>query len=415
MSDRDLMLPDGAAIDISDNTAETRRNLQLIIRIRWIVAPSVFLILAVAAFAGFSERGTFSENQLIVNGINLGVMLVLNLIYVALLRRAVRLDPLILFQLMIDVIQVTLTIYKTGGVVSPFGFLFFYVIFEAAILKSGRAAFMVAGVSSAMFSLSTLLEQFGYLPTQEFFSPLSGLSENSRYVILAWAFSVAGYFGFAALAAHLTRLLASRQYRLRTAYAMLTRRHDTLMMLHRTSDALNTFRSVAEVCDAILGELVTHLALRRALLYRVVEGNALQLYMVKERSETGELLHTYNETDERPVQSQVGGLNVEIPLKSDAGLTARAAILQESYNVADPEQSPHINRELAKRIGMNPFALAPLVLRGKTLGVVGIDRGRESGGIRDEEYRVFQVFANQAAITIYSVEPETPVYIPVPE
>ena len=415
MGDGDLMLLTGEPIDIGDDTAETRRNLQLIIRIRWIIAPAVFAILAVAAIAGFSDRGSFSENQLIVNGINLGAMLVLNVVYVLLLRRSVRLEPLILFQLMIDVIHVTLTIYKTGGVASPFGFLFFYVIFEAAILRSGRAAFMIAGVSSAMFSLSTLLEQFGIVPSQDFFSPLSGLSENSRYVILAWGFSVAGYFGFAALAAHLTTLLASRQHRLRTAYGMLTKRHETLMLLHRTSTALNTFRSAAEVCDAILGELVKHLSLRRALLYRVAEGKVLQLYMVKERSESGELLDTYDESAEHPVRTKVGGLNVEIPLKSDAGLTARAAILQESYNVGDPEQSPYINRELAQRIGMNPFALAPLVLRGKTLGVIGIDRGRETGGIRDEEFRVFQVFANQAAVTIYSVEPDSPVYIPVPE
>jgi hypothetical protein len=415
VSDTELILEADSSTSIGDDAAETRRNLQLIIRVRWIVAPSVFLILAVASLAGFSQTGSFSENQLVVNGINLGVMLVLNVIYVIWSRRAERLGPLILFQLLIDVIHVTLTVYKTGGVASPFGFLYFYVIFEAAILKSGGAAFVIAGVSSALFSLNALLEHFGIVPSQEFFSPLSGLVGNARYVILSWGFAIAGFFGFAALAAHLTRLLASRQQRLRTAYSMLTKRHETLMLLHRTSIALNTFRTAAEISDAILGELVSHLSLHRALLYRVIEGNELQLFMVKERSASGELVDTYDDSSEAIARDSVGGLNVRIPLKSDAGLTARAAILQESYNVADPEESPYINRELAKRIGMNPFAIAPLVLRGRTLGVVGIDRGRESGGIRNDEFRVFQVFANQAAITLYSVEPHSPVYMPVPE
>ena len=91
-----------------------------------------------------------------------------------------------------------------------------------------------------------------------------------------------------------------------------------------------------------------------------------------------------------------------------AGLTARAALRQEAYNVTDPADSPLINRELAQRIGMNPFALAPLVVRGRTIGVIGIDRGRDNGAIQNEEFRILQVFANQAAITLYSLDPSAP-------
>ena len=93
-------------------------------------------------------------------------------------------------------------------------------------------------------------------------------------------------------------------------------------------------------------------------------------------------------------------------------MTARSAMLQEPYNIVDPQSSPHINRELAEKIGLNPFALAPMVVRGKTVGVIGIDRSKDNGAIGNEEFRIFQVFANQAAITLRSVAPSAAVYDP---
>lgn len=410
MEDRDPISFLNKQVSVEDTLEETRRNIKLIIRIRWIVSPSVFLIMMIAYAVGLSGQQSFGENQLIVNGVNLGMMLVLNLVYVALARRVRDLRPLILFQLLIDVFQVTLTVYKTGGVASPFGFLFFFVIFEAAILRSGKASYIIAAVSAASFSLTALLTSVGVLPPQEFFSPFTGLQRSQAFVVLSWAFAVASFFGFAALAAHLTDLLARRQRRLRLAYAIMKRRDATLMLMYRTSKALNSFETTDEVADSILGELLSHLNLHRALLYLVGSDDALHLFMVKERADTQSEIATYGENALAAPAST--GLNVTIPLVETAGLTARSAILQEPYNIVDPESSPHINRELAKKIGLNPFAVAPMVLRGKTVGVVGIDRSKDNGAIGNEEFRVFQVFANQAAVTLHSVDPTAPVYSP---
>ena len=397
---------------IEDETNETRANISLIVRIRYIVSPSVFVILAVASLAGFSRQSSFSENQLIVNGVNLAVLLLLNVIYLTLSRRLTNLRPLVIFQLLIDVIHITLTVYKTGGVASPFGFLYFFVIFEAAILRGGRTTYVIAAISAALYSLTSLFERLGWLPAQEFFSPLVGLTGNDRFLILSWAFAVASYFGFAALAGYLTSLLASRRRRLQQAYVVLTSRHETMMLLHRTTAALSSFETPSEIADSILGELLAHQKLDRALLYRVADGNMLSLYMVKERRADGTAFDTYDSTSATGLRDSVGGLKVMIPIREGAGLTARAAMLQEPYNITDPENSPHINKALARTIGLNPFALAPMVVRGKTIGVIGIDRGSASGGIRNEEFRVFQVFANQAAITMYGVEPDAPFYAP---
>jgi GAF domain-containing protein len=99
-----------------------------------------------------------------------------------------------------------------------------------------------------------------------------------------------------------------------------------------------------------------------------------------------------------------GGLNIDIPLRADAGLTARCGLYQEAYNITDPENSPYINKELAVKIGFNPFAMAPLVLWERLVGVIGIDRAGENGSITDEEFQILKMFANQAAITIVNLE-----------
>ena len=93
-----------------------------------------------------------------------------------------------------------------------------------------------------------------------------------------------------------------------------------------------------------------------------------------------------------------------MPLENDAGLTARSALQREAYNITNPENSPFINKELAKKIGLNPFALSPLVIREKVVGVIGIDRSINSGSITDDEFSILKMFANQAAITIDSLQ-----------
>ncbi|MQY76269.1 MAG: hypothetical protein GH155_01405 [Spirochaeta sp.] len=51
---------------------------------------------------------------------------------------------------------------------------------------------------------------------------------------------------------------------------------------------------------------------------------------------------------------------MNIPLEEGAGLTALCALKQKPFNIHNPEESELINRGLARKIGMNPFALAPL-------------------------------------------------------
>ncbi len=373
----------GGTFGFQDDQETIRRNLQLIIRIRWFVSPSIFLIMFLSGLAGLSTQEAFSENQLIVNGINVAIILLFNLVYSVLVRKVKDLGPLVIFQLLIDIVHFTLTVYKTGTITSPFSFLYFFVIFSGALLVSGNTAFLTAGVSAGLYAAVVGLEQAGVLPGQSYFSPLAGLEENASYFILSVAFTVGSMFAFAGLASFLTGLIHARRRELQKANMVLRRKNQTMVLLYRTSEALNRHKTVSEVAGLILRELMDHLGLDRSLLYLNMDNAVLKLFLVEQR-EGGKAPPT-----------------VEIPLKSEAGLTARAAVEQKAYNIADPEHSDYINKELARQIGLNPFAVAPLVLRHRTVGVIGIDRS--FAPISNEEFQTLQLFANQAAIAIDSV------------
>lgn len=93
-------------------------------------------------------------------------------------------------------------------------------------------------------------------------------------------------------------------------------------------------------------------------------------------------------------------MRVEIPLGPNEGLTAQCALKNEAINVTDPSQQEGINKELAKKIGLNPFALAPMTYRGRVLGVLGVDRGLQRGVVDDDDFELLILFARQAGQTL---------------
>jgi hypothetical protein len=395
----------GESFAFQDTREEILKNIKLIIRIRFIISPSIFLIMFVSGLFGLTQQSAFSENQIIVNGINLLVILMMNGVYTVLVRKIRNLKPLVLFQLIIDVVHFTLTVYKTGGITSPFSFLFFFVIFSTSILVSGKASYIIAGLSALFYTLIVVFEVQGIIPHQDFFSPFTVLMGNTSFLVLSWSFSTFSLFGFAALTSYLSGLLHKRQRKLEEANKLMTRKNRTMVLLYRTSKALNSYKTVREVVDYILTGLVSHMRLDRALLYLTIKNEYLHLYMVKKGGEAGAAVEIDStEINSMDKEEMTDGLQVDLPYEKKAGLTARAAIEQKPYNIEKPEESEFINRELAKKIGLNPFAVAPLILREQTIGVIGIDRNSKNGSITDEEFQILQMFANQAAISIAGLQ-----------
>jgi len=223
------------------------------------------------------------------------------------------------------------------------------------------------------------------LPHQAYFIPLEDQAPSLDWLALVLLFTLFSLFLMAFLASSLARELRRRQRGLRTANAELERRLRTMLLLHRTTEAMNRARSLRGMADSILGELLSFLDLDRALLY-LASGRQLRLLTVRYRPSAR--------------AATVRSLRVTIPLRADAGLTARVALRREALNLRKPEESPLLNVGLAKRIGMNPCALVPLVVRNRLVGVLGVDRSATCGEIDDDEFRLLQVFANNAAIAI---------------
>ena len=137
-----------------------------------------------------------------------------------------------------------------------------------------------------------------------------------------------------------------------------------------------------EVMDSIGDLLVQGLELDRVLLYRMDPG-CEQLTLERE---------FYHPS----VADQVDRthLQVNIPLRDDAGVTARCALERRPENVSDPARHPLINQDLARHIGINPFAVAPMVFRGELLGVLGVDRKLHLGVIDEDAFQVLIAFAD---------------------
>jgi hypothetical protein len=380
------------AVETPGDRQQMLASFRLILRLRFLVFPAVLALVLLASLAGPTRRSLLDGPTLLLHGINAAVVLSLNALALFLVRRVRNIAPLVLFQLAIDALNFTFTIYKTGGAASPLAFLYYGPIFAASILAGTRATFATAGLSAGLYAAVVLLEAFGILPHQAWFTALEGVRTSLSYLALALLFTLFSLAMIAFLASYLARELRRREKALVAANAELQRRLRTMHLLHRTTATLNRSTSVREVADAILGELLSFLDLDRALLY-LASGKALRLFMVKHRAGSR--------------ASGRANLSVRIPLRLEAGLTAPAALERRAYNVRRPEESPLINRELAKRIGMNPFALLPLVVRDRLVGVLGVDRSATFGEIGDEEFRLLEVFANQAAIAIAGLKQET--------
>jgi GAF domain-containing protein len=190
---------------------------------------------------------------------------------------------------------------------------------------------------------------------------------------------VAGASGF------LMRTVSQKEKELKESRLLEERKARLFAMLYQVNEVLQHHKSLDEVLDRICDVLVTDMNVDRALMY-VIEGDQLKLRRLAYHQRVPESAHK--------------SLKVSMPLDPKEGLTALCAVENRATNVTDPSSHEGINVELAKRIGLNPFALAPMTFRGRVLGVLGIDRSADFAAISEDEFNVLKLFARQAGQTL---------------
>jgi hypothetical protein len=376
--------------DLVDSTEELKKKIAWIIRIRFVVNPAVVLLMWATNWQGLtSGASALSRVTLYSTASVAAVSIGLNVLYFWLLRRG-KLDHrglrrFVFLQLCLDVLIFAVYIWRTGGVTSPFNFLYFLPIIGSSILLGGGSGLAMAGISTLTYSLVVGLESWGVLPHVSYFVALDQFAQRSSYIVLMMLVNLFAFVAVGGASGFLMRQVLRKARDLKESNLRSERAAGLFRMLYRVSEVLQHERGMDAVLDRICDVLVTDLDLDRALMY-VREGDLLRLRRVAYHSRIPE-------PERRP-------LRAEIPLRAEEGLTARCAVEDRPFNVSDPTRQAGINVELAQRIGLNPFAVAPMTYRNRVQGVLGIDRSAGLGVITPEEFEILILFARQAGQTL---------------
>ncbi|HEB73449.1 MAG TPA: hypothetical protein ENI77_12630 [Nitrospirae bacterium] len=116
-------------------------------------------------------------------------------------------------QLTVDLFLVTWIIYYTGGLNSPFSFLYILIIIAAAYFRSVYAPYLLATASSLLYSGLLVLEYLGVFEPYYAFPPLSDPG-NLYYVFLTGVIHITIFYFIAFLSGHFTQLLSKSDKRL---------------------------------------------------------------------------------------------------------------------------------------------------------------------------------------------------------
>jgi hypothetical protein len=375
--------------DLADTRGELVKRIRWIIRIRFVVSPAIVLLMLFTGWQGWTQQQSLTRASLLAVLVTALIAIVLNASYHVALKRQVNLRGFVVLQLVLDVLLFTSYVYRSGGVTSPFTFLYLLPTIAAAMLVSGAAAALVAGLSSLCYSAIALLTASGYLDHISYFVALDQFARKWSYLILMILVNAFAFLAVATMTSFLMRAVRKKTESLTMATLSLNRKAHLMEMLYKVS------RAAVDAVDekGLLGQvgvlLLDGLALDRVLIY-LVDSDGQTLVLEREFYGEGSL------ADDR--------LEVVIPLRGDAGVTANCALNREPENVKDPRSHAKINRELAEKIGINPFAVAPLVFRGKLLGVIGVDRKLDHGEIDDDAFQVLIAYADQAAVVLGSAQ-----------
>ena len=362
-------------------------KIRLLVNLRWgvdLLVPATLLLLA-AQGVRLAGKREFQANvdyllSLWPNWTLASFGLVINASYGLLLRRGRNLRPVAFAQVWLDILIFSLMIFNTGGAGSPFSFLYTVPILAAGMLLSFQAGLAAAATSTALMAVMAALHLSGVLEVKRYFTQLGDLLHARNYMIATVILNGVLYFLIAVATGALTATIRKHE-------TALAARANEATMLSEVSSILQSTTHLDDVLVRIMDTLLVRLHIDHGLMYLVNEaGDGLDLKV--------ERFHP--RIDDPPY----GHMKVHMDLKREAGLTAICALEKQAFNVTDPLNHPHINRELAQKLGINPFAVAPMLARGKVVGVVGIDRRFQGSIITNDEAVILSVAGNQAGLTI---------------
>src|SRR5439155_11834560 len=173
--------------------AQTTNDARMLIAIRVIVVTT--LILA-ALIIQFTVREILPINYIyLIAGLTYG----LTLVYIVLGRLIASRRIILMIQIAGDLLVETLLVYFTGGLDSPFSFMYLVSIITAAMLLYRRGGLMAASGAVILYGGLADLIYYGVLPVPEqtWFPASTGWASSRLYLNMATNF--AGFYATALL------------------------------------------------------------------------------------------------------------------------------------------------------------------------------------------------------------------------
>jgi two-component system sensor histidine kinase PilS (NtrC family) len=158
------------------------------------------------------------------------------LTYSVAFNRTEKLELLAYFQFSGDVLVITLLLYFTGGVKSPFSFLYILVVITGSILLYRRGSLFIASISAICYGTLVDLLYYDIIPYYDY-QP-SEILEISTGLIYYYIFiHICGFYATALLSSY----LSERLKRTRTALEEMDEDLSDLKLLHqKIIDSMNT-------------------------------------------------------------------------------------------------------------------------------------------------------------------------------
>ncbi|MBI5179187.1 MAG: PAS domain-containing protein [Nitrospinae bacterium] len=144
----------------------------------------------------------------------------LSILYLTLIGRVRRFAPFLYFQLTTDLIIETGIIYYTGGVDSPFTFLYMLTIVASVIIMQANSSYILASVASILYGLLVNLEFYGAISPRPLLMTAVDQVPSQAYVFFTVLVHIAAFYLVAFLSDFLARRLS------RTLLALMVKSSD---------------------------------------------------------------------------------------------------------------------------------------------------------------------------------------------
>jgi two-component system sensor histidine kinase PilS (NtrC family) len=228
----------------------------------------VFRLVVISFFLGavllFQHRfGSFSFPLPI--SMLIAATYLISIVYLLMLHSVHRHSLFLYTQLLLDVVIETAIIYSTGGLMSPFTFLYIFTIIASAIVLIRPASWVIASTSSILYGLLVNLEFYNLIHPLPLFS-FAAVQTSQPFIFFTVLLHITSFY----LVAFLSDYLAQRLRNLLMAYTTKSRDLTNLQAFHENVvanmgsgflalDMEKTIISANQAAERILGRSVKNL------------------------------------------------------------------------------------------------------------------------------------------------------------